>query len=111
MTWATQCVGMENKMCGKLGDNEIESMQSMMSIAVYSIVADAFNVDIESISPDSDLQNDLGMTEAIKKNIEQGVSNTFDNLQLDFSRIKTIRDLVAQVVQLQMADLLNNNQE
>ena len=35
-------------MCGKFGTNEVESMQNMMSMAVYFVIADTFDVDIET---------------------------------------------------------------
>ena len=31
-------------MCGKFGTNEIESMQNMMSMAVYFVIADTFDI-------------------------------------------------------------------
>jgi acyl carrier protein len=95
------------KVCGKLGDNEIESMQNMMSMAVYSMLSDIFNIDVEYISQDSDLQNDLGMTETIKQNINSAVINTFDNLHLDFSQIKTVQDVVNQIIQSKMTGILS----
>lgn len=45
-------------MCGKLGNNEIESMQNMMSMAVYSILADIFDVDIGEQRPEKRFRND-----------------------------------------------------
>lgn len=75
-----------------------------MTMAVYSVLSDVFNIDVESIDPDSELQSDLGMTELIKKDIDIAIANAFDNFHLDFGRIKFIRDIVSQVVHAKMSE-------
>jgi hypothetical protein len=47
-------------MCGKLGSNEVESLQNMMSMAVYFVLADTFDMDFDDIQPNSNLKTDLG---------------------------------------------------
>ena len=94
-------------MCGKLGNDEVESMQNMMSMAVYSVLADFFDVNIDDISPSSDLQNDLGMTASIQEQLGRAMMDMFDNLQLDFSQVKTVQDIVNQVVETQMIKTIN----
>jgi acyl carrier protein len=95
--------------CGKLGDNEIESLQNMMSLAVYSVLADVFNRGIENIAQNYDLRNDLGMTPAIQRKLNIAISDIFDNIHLDFNQINTVQDVIDQVVKSKMNTLINNN--
>lgn len=89
-------------MCGKLGTNEVESMQNMMSMAVYFVIADAFDVDIEEVSADSDLKDDLGMTGLIQEQLDGVIMDMFNNLHVDFGQVKTVQDIVNQVTKIQL---------
>ena len=89
-------------MCGKLGNNEVESMQNLMSMAVYSVLADVFDVDIDAISANSDLINDLGMTAAIKDRLDTTIMDMFNNMHIDFSQVNTVQDIVDQVIRTEM---------
>lgn len=91
-------------MCGKLGNDEIESMQNMMSMAVYSVLADVFNVDIGDVSPNCDLENDLGMTASSQGKLDTAIRDMFDNLHIDFGKVKTVQDIVDQVVEIKMTN-------
>lgn len=89
-------------MCGKLGSNEVESMQNMMSMAVYFVLADTFDLDIDDISPNSNLQNDLGMTTSIQQQLDASIMDMFNQTQIDFSRIKTVQDVVDQITTVRL---------
>lgn len=89
-------------MCGKLGTNEVESMQNMMSMAVYFVLADTFDLDIDDISPNSDLQSDLGMTNSIQQKLDASIMDMFNQTQIDFSRIKTVQDVVDQITTVRL---------
>lgn len=89
-------------MCGKLGTNEVESMQNMMSMAVYFVIADAFDVDIEEVSADSDLKDDLGMTGLIQEQLDGVIMDMFNNLHVDFGQVKTVQDIVNQVTKIKL---------
>ena len=84
-------------MCGKLGSNEVESMQNMMSMAVYFVLADTFDVDIEDLLPESNLQLDLGMTPSLQELLDANIMDMFNNLHIDFSNAKTVQDILNQV--------------
>jgi len=84
-------------MCGKLGSNEVESMQNMMSMAVYFVLADTFDVDIDELLPESDLQLDLGMTPTTQQLLDANIMDMFNNLHIDFSHAKTVQDILNQV--------------
>ncbi|WP_157197909.1 MULTISPECIES: hypothetical protein [Methylomonas] len=87
-------------MCGKFGGNEVESLQNMMSMAVHLVIADTFDLDVDDVSLDSDLQNDLGMDADLRDKLDSSIMEMFNQLHLDFSRIKTVADVVKQVVTL-----------
>lgn len=89
-------------MCGKLGNTEVESLQNMMSMAVYFVLADTFDVDIDELSPSSDLRTDLGMTSSIQSQLDESIMDMFNQAQVDFSRIKTVQDVVDQVAKVQL---------
>lgn len=89
-------------MCGKFGTNEIESMQNMMSMAVYFMLADTFDVDIDTLSPACDLQSDLGMTAAIREQLDASITEMFNDLHVDFNHVKTVQDIVNQVARVQL---------
>lgn len=89
-------------MCGKLGSNEVESMQNMMSMAVYFVLADTFDLDIDEIYPTSDLQNDLGMTASIQQQLDASIMDMFNQTQIDFSSVKTVQDVVDQITSVRL---------
>ncbi len=93
-------------MCGKFGDDEIESMRNMMSLAVYSVLADIFDVNMSEISPNSDLENDLRMTASIREQLDEKIKEMFDNFHVDFSKAKNVQDIVDQIIENKMMSVM-----
>ena len=89
-------------MCGKLGNNEVESLQNMMSMAVYFVLADTFDMDFDDIIPNSNLKTDLGMTSSIQTQLDESIMDMFNQVKVDFSQIKTVQDIVDQVAKVQL---------
>jgi len=87
---------------GKIGENEIESMQNMMAMSVYFIIADTFDVDAMDIDADNDLQKDLHMTSEIKHELNESFMDMFNGHQLDFSKIHKVQDIVDQIVTVEL---------
>jgi len=87
-------------MCGKMGENEIESMENMMSMAVYLVIADTLDIDVDAIFPDSNLKHDLGMTSAVQHELDQSIMEMFNNFQVDFSKADTVGDVVRQIAKV-----------
>lgn len=83
------------------GDNESESMQCMMAMLTYCAIAQTFNLDIDEISEDSDLKHDLGMTAPIQEKLQASIIEMCNGVQVNFSRVKTVQDVVNQVAKLQ----------
>jgi len=85
-------------MCGKMGNNEIDSMQNMMAMSVYFVIADAFDIDAMDIEPNNDLEKDFHMTSENKHDLSESVEDMFNGCQLDFTEIHNVQDVVDQIV-------------
>lgn len=87
-------------MCGKFGGNEVESMQNMMSMAVYFVIADAFDLDVDELDPGFSLASDLGMDAVTQARLDDSIMDMFDNFHVDFARVKTVQDVVDQIARV-----------
>ncbi len=85
-------------MCGKMGNNEIDSMKNMMAMSVYFVIADAFDIDAMDIEPSNNLEKDFHMTQESKQELSELVIDMFDGRQLDFTAIHNVQDVVDQIV-------------
>lgn len=85
-------------MCGKMGNNEIDSMENMMAMSVYFVIADAFDIDVMDIEPDKDLDKDFHMSAKNKHDLSELVIDMFNGRQLDFTSIHNVQDIVDQIV-------------
>jgi hypothetical protein len=80
------------------GDNELESKQCMMAMLVYCAIAKTFNLDIDELSEDSNLKHDLGMTGPNQEKLQASIIEMCNGVQINFGRIKTVQDVVSNVV-------------
>jgi len=85
-------------MCGKMGNNEVESMQNMMAMSVYFVIADAFDIDAMDIEPNLNLETDLHMTTETKQDLSESVMDMFNGRRLDFTAINNVQDIIDQIV-------------
>jgi len=85
-------------MCGKMGNNEIDSMKNMMAMSVYFVIADAFDIDAMDIEPNADLEKDFHMTSSTQQDLSDSVADMFNGCQLDFSTIHNVQNIVDQIV-------------
>lgn len=92
-------------MCIKLGSNELGSVKGLMTISLNAIIADVFELDLDEISPQLNLRNDLGMDEEKQSELVDMVDEYFDGLTLDFSSLHTLRDLFDVVVEQEFKDI------
>jgi len=84
-------------MCGKMGNNEVESIQNIMSMAVYWVIADVFEIDTDQLNPQSNLRADFNMTTEIQHRLNESIREMFNDVCVDFSRVETVQDIVEQV--------------
>jgi len=94
-------------MCGKIGKDAIESMQNMMSMSVYYVIADCLDVDAMDLEPNEDLDNDLHMTDAMKSLLNESIIDMFNGRQLDYSTIHNIQDVVNQVITTELHESIH----
>lgn len=91
-----------NEMCGKIGSDEIESMQNMMRLAIYPLIAEAFAIDEDRIAPGSRLREDLGMTAALQSKLDGLIRDAFEQTAIDFGSMKTVADLLDAIIASQI---------
>ncbi len=85
-------------MCGKMGHDEVDSMQNMMAMSAYFVIADALDVDAMELDGEHDTDKDFQLTEADRKLLSESISDMFNGLELDFSQIHQVKDIIDQVV-------------
>ena len=88
-------------MCGKMGKNEVDSMKNMMTLAVYYVVADVFDVDAMDLDVTTDFYKDLHSSQAMQNKLYESVSDMFNGLKLDGMHSHTVQDIVDQVVSIE----------
>ena len=92
-------------MCIKHGDNELTSVQALMSMSLDALIADTLKIDIHDIQGSLELRADLGMVPSQQARLEKIISEYFDGLRLDMSNMTTIADLHQIVVDHEFEDL------
>ncbi len=85
-------------MCGKMGNNEIDSMQNMMAMSAYFVIADVLDIDAMELEDQQDLERDFHLTEKERQLLSDSIEDMFNGLTLDFSKIHQIKDIVDQVI-------------
>lgn len=86
-------------MCFKIGNNELETVNGLMTMTVISVISDVLNVELENIEPHSNLVKDLGMTDQTKKILSQSIMEMFDDLVVDLSADSLVQNIIDQVLQ------------
>jgi hypothetical protein len=85
-------------MCGKMGHDEVDSMQNMMAMSAYFVIADALDIDAMDLDGEQDLEKDFHLTDNERQQLSESISDMFNGLELDFSRIHQVKDIVDQVI-------------
>jgi hypothetical protein len=71
---------------------------SLVTITVHFLLADVLDQDIMNIEASSLLESDLGMTEGLRCVFSRSIKDMFDGFELDYSFIKSVQDVVNQVI-------------
>lgn len=85
-------------MCIRAGSDELESVKSLMSMALRVVVADALHAELDDISDESRLVEDLHMGKQECHELHELIADTFDGLDIDVCHTPTVRALLEQVV-------------
>jgi len=94
-------------MCGKMGNSEIDTIKNMMSMSVYYVIADCFNMDAMELEPNIMLDNDFHMSAEEKRLLSESITDMFNGYHLQFATIHTVQDVVDQVINTAMSDLIH----
>ena len=92
-------------MCSKIGIDEIDTVANLMGLSICAVVSDVLDTDIGDLELESHLTADLGLTADRQAELDTAIQEYFDGFQADFSSIKTIQDLVDQVVEGELYSL------
>lgn len=85
-------------MCIKIADSEIDTVKALMSMSLNAIIADIFDLDLDEIKPELHLNNDLHISANQQQELHDTIAEYFDNLSVDFTKIKTLNDLFEVVI-------------
>ncbi|HEY0720652.1 MAG TPA: hypothetical protein VGE50_05310 [Gammaproteobacteria bacterium] len=85
-------------MCIRVGSDELESVKGLMSMALRVVVADALHAELDEISDESRLVEDLHMGKQECRELRDLIADTFDGVQIDVCQVQTVRGLLEQVV-------------
>ena len=87
-------------MCFKIegAENELDTVKSLMTMTVNSIIADLFDLDFDEINPDKCLFKDYQMTNKQENMLKSSISEYFDDYELHIPKSYTIRQLYEDVV-------------
>ncbi len=92
-------------MCIKAGNNELASVKALMDMSLNALIADTFEVEMDEISDNLELRTDLGMQQAKAIELQEGISEYFDGLDINMNRMVTIGDLHKTVVDHEFHDV------
>jgi hypothetical protein len=95
-------------MASKLDDNELDTMKELLTMALYAVIAEFLNVDIDRVRPGSRLVAHLGMSPAAKKRLQKEIAFIFDCTEPDMPDAMKVEELVNKVTHIELARLEPN---
>jgi len=91
-------------MCIKAGNDELETVKNLMMMSLNAVVAEALEVDLDRVTTEARLVEDLEMDAPKREALEAAIADVFDGLALDLRRVLTVGTLLAQVVLQEFSD-------
>ena len=85
-------------MCLKYGDDELDTVRSLMSMTLNSAIAMTFDKDLDDIELSMNFTKDLQMSDAQKLELEEMVAEYFDGLEVNLSEYPTVENLFDFVI-------------
>lgn len=92
-------------MCIKAGRDELESVKNLMGMALKAVVAEALHADLDDVSDDARLVEDLHMGRAEARVLQELIADTFDGIRVDLDETPTYAALLDRVVLSEFRDL------
>ena len=81
-----------------MGIENYDTELYLVTMSVYFLIAELIDLDVMDIDSTSLLEADLGMTEGLRKVFSSSIREMFDGYELDYLFIKTVQDVINQVV-------------
>ncbi len=88
----------KSKMCGKMGENEVDSMKNIMTMCVYFVIADVLEVDIMDLEATTNLDKDLHCTVEMKRQLSTTMKDMFNGFSLEFEPDMSVKEVINQVM-------------
>lgn len=85
-------------MCIRAGSNELESVKNLMGMSLMAVVADALDTEIDEVTEEARLVEDLHMDPAAEEELEAMIEDVFNGLQVDVHDTPTVSALLDRVV-------------
>jgi len=92
-------------MCIRVGNDELESVKNLMGMSLMAVVAEALQADLDDVSEEARLVEDLHMTPATERELKAMIADVFNGLEVDLSTTPTVAALLEKVVLNEFADL------
>lgn len=92
-------------MCIRAGSNELESVKNLMGMSLMAVVADALHTEIDNITEESRLVEDLHMDASNEGELEDMIADVFNGLHVDIHSTPTVSALLDKVVRSEFAGL------
>ena len=92
-------------MCIRAGSNELESVKNLMGMSLMAVVADALHTEIENVTEDARLIEDLHMDSSSEEELETMIADVFNGLHIDVHNISTVSALLDRVVRSEFSGL------
>lgn len=92
-------------MCIRVGNDELESVKNLMGMSLMAIVAEALEADLDEISEEARLVEDLHMDQPHEVELKAMIADIFNGLDVDLHATPTVASLLEKVVLNEFADL------
>jgi hypothetical protein len=92
-------------MCIRAGRDELESVKNLMAMSLMAVVAEALDADLDEISEEARLVEDLHMDQTNEQELKAMIADVFNGLEVDLNTTRTVSGLLDKVVLNEFAGL------
>ena len=85
-------------MCIKYGGDEQDTVKTLMTMSLNSIIADIFDLELFDIVPELTLHGDLSMSENQETDLILTIAEYFDDLKIDIQQNDNLNTLFENVI-------------
>lgn len=91
-------------MCIKAGENELSSVEALMTMSLNALISDTLDIGIDTLDNSLNLRRDLGMQSAEEIELTQAIAEYFNGLTVNMEQISTIGDLHRLIIGHELAN-------